>query len=115
MDPALRLMLGTAIVVVVGWVPFACSGSALPKVSPATQESLVVIGIAELRDRCAALFADGDPPAGRARDACLVLGAIDRGLMVLEPRESDDAPVSGDGGPMNVEQGNATRRVDGGT
>ena len=107
MDPALRLLLGTALVVVLGWAPFACSGSPLPKVSPATQEALVVIGIAELRDRCTVLFADGDPPAGRARDACLV-------LMVLEPRESDDAPVSGDGGPMNVEQGNAVRSVDGG-
>ena len=108
---AARVFAGTLLILMIGFV--ACSAATAVPLSPATQEALVVDGIALLRDRCTALFAKGDPPASRARDACMVLAAVDRGLMVLEPKV-DDSPVSGDGGPMNVEQGNATRRVDGG-
>ena len=94
MDPALRLMLGTAIVVVVGWVPFAC----FPSVSPATRDVLVRTALDEARYQCVT----NPPNEARLQAACVAL---------LGP---DDSPVSGDGGPMNVEQGNATRRVDGG-
>ncbi len=119
MDPALRLMLVTAIVVVVGWVPFAC----FPSVSPSTRDALVRTALDESRYQCVT----NPPNEARLQAACVAL--LDSGVGSAGAAKGNEAvppagPAVPDGGlsgsaqptpePMNVEQGNAVRGVDGG-
>ena len=97
-------MLGTAIVVVVGWVPFAC----FPSVSPSTRDALVRTALDEARYQCVT----NPPNEARLQAACVAL--LGPAVEQRDAATVDDSPVSGDGGPVNVEQGNAVRRVDGG-
>ena len=116
MDPDIRLMLGTALVVVVTWVPFAC----FPSVSPATRDVLVRTALDEARYQCGT----NPPNDARLQSACVALLSTDDGVADAGaskgnqdgsgPTTSDPAPAPSTSAPANVEQGNATRRVEDG-
>ena len=101
---AARVFAGTLLILMVGFV--ACS--AATAVSPSTRDTIVRTALDEAKYQCLA----NPPNDARLQTACLALlgPADDRDAATV-----DDSPVSGDGGPMNVEQGNAVRSVgDGG-
>lgn len=108
MDPALRLLAGTCLVVAIGWAHFACSG-----VSPTTRNALVRTALDEARYQCVT----SPPSEPRLQAACIaLLDATDSGS--AKPDASTDvspSPEPSDAG-LNTEPGNAVRSVgDGGT
>lgn len=97
MDPALRLLAATALVVVVGWAPFACSA-----VSPTTRDALVKTALDEARRQCSV----NPPNDARLQAGCLaLLEAEDDGRLDGGPLEG--LVIKSDGAP-----GNAATRVE---
>ncbi len=92
-----------SFVMLAGFIGCAAASS----VSPATRDAVVRTALDEAKYQCVT----NPPNDARLQAACLaLLGPVDD----RDAATVDDSPVSGDGGPMNVGQGNAVRSVDGG-
>jgi hypothetical protein len=98
-----RYTIGAALTVAVGFAGVCCSAS-VP-----TRADRLRLAIEAAQLGCVEYLSGSVPARIPEADALCPLLAGPPATP-----ESDDAPVSGDGGPMNVEQGNATRRADGG-
>ena len=108
MDPALRLVAGTALVVLVGWAPFACS--AARSVSPATRDALVRTALDEACYQCVT----SPPNDARLQAACVALLDATDGVSGAVPNARPlPSPEPTDAG-LDVTPGNAVRSVDGG-
>ena len=101
---AARVFAGTLLILMVGFV--ACS--AATAVSPSTRDTIVRTALDEAKYQCLT----NPPNDARLQAACLAL--IGPAVEQRDAATVDDSPVSGDGGPVSVEQGNATRRVEDG-
>ena len=105
MDPALRLVAGTALVVLVSWAPFACSS-----VSPTTRDAVVRTALDEARYQCVT----SPPNDARLQAACVALLDATDGVSGAVPNVRPlPSPEPSDAG-LDVTPGNAVRSVDGG-